>query len=137
MFDFGIGYTELLVVAVVAIIVVGPKDLPRVLRAVGRMVNKMRGMAREFQGHVDSAMRETGFDEVKKDLQSIRNPVADLKNTISADLRKQDESLKGALNGAAAQPKPAAETPKPALPDPAIAGNDFEKFFGEAGAPRS
>lgn len=134
MFDFGIGYTELLVIAVVAIIVVGPKDLPRVLRAIGRMTAKMRGMAREFQGHLDSAMKETGFDEVKKDLQSIRNPVADLKNTIAADLKKQDESLKGALNGAPA-PTPPAEAPK--LPTPAIAGNDFDKFFGDAGAAKS
>lgn len=135
MFDFGIGYTELLVIAVVAIIVVGPKDLPRVLRAIGRMTAKMRGMAREFQGHLDNAMRETGFDEVKKDLQSIRNPVADLKSSISADLKKQDESLKSALNGGSA-PKSATDAPSPP-PVPAVAGNDFDKFFGDAGAAKS
>ena len=47
MFDFGFGYTEMFVVALVAIIVIGPKDLPRVLRAFGKTVGKMRGMARE------------------------------------------------------------------------------------------
>jgi sec-independent protein translocase protein TatB len=133
MFDFGIGYTELLVVAVVAIIVVGPKDLPRVLRAIGRMTAKMRGMAREFQGHLDSAMRETGFDEVKKDLQSIRNPVAGLKEDLSASFKKQDETVKALLNET---PKPKSdEAPKPAVP--AVAGNDFDKFFGDPGAPKS
>ncbi len=60
MFDFGIGYTELFVVAMVAIIVIGPKDLPRVLRAVGKTVGKMRGMAREFQGHLDSRHERGG-----------------------------------------------------------------------------
>ena len=46
MFDFGFGYSEMFVVAVVAIIVIGPKDLPKVLRALGKTVAKMRGMAR-------------------------------------------------------------------------------------------
>ena len=58
MFDFGFGYSEMFVVAVVAIIVIGPKDLPKVLRALGRTVAKMRGMAREFQGHLDQAMKD-------------------------------------------------------------------------------
>ena len=68
MFDFGIGYTELVVIALVAIIVIGPKDLPSVLRAFGRTMTKMRGMAREFQGHLDAAMKEAGLDEVKKEI---------------------------------------------------------------------
>ena len=57
MFDFGFGYSEMFVVAVVAIIVIGPKDLPKVLRAFGKTIAKMRGMAREFQGHLDQAMK--------------------------------------------------------------------------------
>ena len=74
MFDFGFGYSEMFVVAVVAIIVIGPKDLPKVLRALGKTVAKMRGMAREFQGHLDQALKETGFDEVKKEFDNIKNP---------------------------------------------------------------
>ena len=49
MFDFGVGYTEMFLIAVVAIIVIGPKDLPRVLRAFGKMMTKARGMARYFR----------------------------------------------------------------------------------------
>jgi sec-independent protein translocase protein TatB len=73
MFDFGVGYTEMFVIAVVAVIVIGPKDLPRVLRAFGKTMAKMRGMAREFQGHLDSAIREAGLEDVKKDLQSLKD----------------------------------------------------------------
>jgi sec-independent protein translocase protein TatB len=92
MFDFGIGYTELVVIAVAAIIVIGPKDLPRVLRAFGKTMNKLRGMAREFQGHLDDAMRESGLDEVKKDLQSLNkiDPMA----AARSEARKQDDDFK-------------------------------------------
>jgi len=92
MFDFGIGYTELVVIAVAAIIVIGPKDLPRVLRALGKTMGKLRGMAREFQGHLDDAMREAGLDEVKKDLQSLNriDPMAAAKT----ETKKQDDDFK-------------------------------------------
>ena len=92
MFDFGIGYTELVVIAIAAIIVIGPKDLPRVLRALGKTMGKLRGMAREFQGHLDDAMRESGLDEVKKDLQSLNkiDPMAAAKTEV----KKQDDDFK-------------------------------------------
>ena len=121
MFDFGGGYTELMVIALVAIIVIGPKDLPRVLRALGRMTTKMRSMAREFQGHMDAAMREAGLDEVKKDLQSIKNPMATVKSEVAAEFKKQDDDFKkyfGTTNDAA---KPAANSETPAVPPPAPA----------------
>jgi sec-independent protein translocase protein TatB len=73
MFDFGVGYSELFLIAVVAIIVIGPKDLPHVLRGFGRTVAKMRGMAREFQGHVDSAMREAGLEDMKREIQGLKS----------------------------------------------------------------
>ena len=73
MFDFGIGYTEMFLIAVVAIVVIGPKDLPRVLRAFGKTMAKVRGMAREFQGHLDGAIREAGLEDVKKDLAALKD----------------------------------------------------------------
>ncbi len=79
MFDFGLGATELMLIAVVALIVVGPKDLPRLMRWVGNAVAKVRAMAREFQGHLDEAMRETGLDEVRESVSRVREyTVADL-----------------------------------------------------------
>jgi sec-independent protein translocase protein TatB len=76
MFDFGVGYSELFVLAVIAVIVIGPKDLPKVLRTFGQFSRKAKGMAREFQGHVDAAMKDAGVDGLKKDL-------ADIKSTVS------------------------------------------------------
>ncbi len=72
MFDFGIGGTELMVIAVVALLIVGPKDLPRLLRTIGRIVTKIRAIAREFQGHLDEAMRETGLDEIKDNVTKMK-----------------------------------------------------------------
>jgi sec-independent protein translocase protein TatB len=120
MFDFGFGYTEMFVVALVAIIVIGPKDLPRVLRAFGKTVGKMRGMAREFQGHLDTAMKETGFEDVKKELDNIRtagNIVEPTKKPVAADeRRKQEDDFKklfGVVPAADAPAEPAATSTGP------------------------
>ncbi len=89
MFDFGLGSTELLVIVVVALLVVGPKDLPRLLRTIGNFVAKIRGLAREFQGHLDEAMRETGIDEVKDNVTKMKEfSVADLDKEFS-ELEKE------------------------------------------------
>ena len=90
MFDFGIGYTEMFVVAVVAIIVIGPKELPRVLRAFGKTMAKMRGMAREFQGHLDSAMKEAGLEDVKKEFNNLKNDESDRAGQEGHRLRRQE-----------------------------------------------
>jgi sec-independent protein translocase protein TatB len=63
---FDIGYSELLVIAVVALIVIGPKDLPNVMRTVGHWVGKARGMARHFRSGVDTMMREAELEEMEK-----------------------------------------------------------------------
>jgi sec-independent protein translocase protein TatB len=116
MFDFGFGYTEMFVVAVVAIIVIGPKDLPRVLRAFGKTVAKMRGMAREFQGHLDSAMKEAGIDEVKKEFDNIKNStniIEPVKKTVVDESKKQEDEFKKLFGEVppADAPKPVAEAP--------------------------
>jgi sec-independent protein translocase protein TatB len=136
MFDFGIGYTELVVIALVAVIVIGPKDLPKVLRGFGRTMQKVRGMAREFQGHLDQAMREAGVDEIKKEITNLKtmNPVEDVKKEITSisaanpipaiakdlgsDLKKQDDDFKKYFGENGSKPAealpPAAEPVKPA-----------------------
>lgn len=96
MFDFGIGYTEMFVVAVVAIIVIGPKELPAVLRTLGKSIAKMRGMAREFQGHLDSAMKEAGLEDVKKEFDNLKNmnPIESVKKDVVSDVTKQEDDFK-------------------------------------------
>ncbi len=70
---FDIGATELMIIAIVAIVVVGPKELPRMLRTVGQFVGKARSMAREFQMHLNDAAEEAGLDEVRKGISSVEN----------------------------------------------------------------
>ncbi|MGQ3674301.1 Sec-independent protein translocase protein TatB [Xanthobacter sp. TB0139] len=68
---FEIGWSELLLVGSVALIVIGPKDLPAVLRTVGRTVTKVRRMAGDFQGQFQDALREADMEDVTKDISSI------------------------------------------------------------------
>ena len=93
---FDIGWSELLVIAVVAIIVVGPKELPRLMRTFGHYVGKLRRMAADFQRQFEDAVRDTEIDEVRKAMQ-------DLHAQASAPI---DNPLMG--------PKPAPPSPAPA-----------------------
>jgi sec-independent protein translocase protein TatB len=63
---FDVAPTELLLVAVVALVVIGPKDLPRAMRIVGQWVGKARGMARHFRSGIDSMIRESELAEMEK-----------------------------------------------------------------------
>lgn len=99
-----VGWTEILVIAIVLIIVVGPKDLPQMLRTFGRMVSKMRGMASDFRQQFDEALREADLEDVRKTLgeaqklnplNSIRdavNPLRQMGNEIKADLERKPGS---------------------------------------------
>jgi sec-independent protein translocase protein TatB len=78
---FDIGWSELLVIAVVAIVVVGPKDLPRLMRSFGHYAGKLRRAASDFQRQFEEAMRESEVDEVRKAIESVRD------NTPSVDLK--------------------------------------------------
>src|SRR5215469_8053999 len=93
MFDFA--WSELAVIAVVALVVIGPKDLPRVMRVVGQWTRRARAIAREFQGSLDQMVREAELDEVKRHIDratsfdvehEIRNavdPGGDLQRSLS------------------------------------------------------
>jgi sec-independent protein translocase protein TatB len=97
MFDFGLGSSELLLIAIVALIVIGPKDLPRLLRTMGQYMRKIQGMAREFQNHLNEAAKETGVDDVKKDIKGMTN------FTVTADLDKQGAEIKKAIESSASR----------------------------------
>jgi sec-independent protein translocase protein TatB len=139
MFDFGLSMGELMVIALVALIVVGPKDLPRMLRMVGRFVTQLRGMAGEFQRHLDSAIREAGIDEVKKEVKSMTNftVTADIDKQITEEFRKQSSEIKSMIDAPAktaahAPAKAANDLPPPlAEPEPEPA----ETMPAEAAAP--
>lgn len=80
-----IGWQELFIIAVFAIIVIGPKDLPRALKTVMQYVRKARGLAREFQSGVDEMVREADLDDLKKEVKTITDSKG-LENTIKDSL---------------------------------------------------
>ena len=69
---FDIGWTELLVIGIVALIVIGPRELPKTLRTIGQMMTKVRRMASEFQGQFNEAMREAEMADLKKSFDDIK-----------------------------------------------------------------
>ncbi|MEL6958241.1 MAG: Sec-independent protein translocase protein TatB [Pseudomonadota bacterium] len=71
---FDLGFMEMLVIGVVALIVVGPKDLPGLFRSVGRFMGKAKGMAREFSSAMNAAADEAGVNEINKTLKAAANP---------------------------------------------------------------
>jgi sec-independent protein translocase protein TatB len=73
---FDIGMTELLVIGIVALIVVGPKDLPGMFRTLGRFTAKARSLGREFSRAMNEAANESGMNDVAKDLKNVTNPKA-------------------------------------------------------------
>jgi sec-independent protein translocase protein TatB len=97
---FDIGWTELLVIAVVLIVVVGPKDLPPMLRAFGKMTQRARKVAGEFRAQFDEALREADMDDVRQTLSDAQklnpvntlreamNPLRQMGNEIKADLQR-------------------------------------------------
>ena len=84
---FDIGWTEITFILIVTIIVIGPKELPRVLRTVGQWIGKAKSMTSEFRGHVDDMIRDTELDEVKKQIDSAGSfdPNSALEDTIDPD----------------------------------------------------
>ncbi len=65
-----IGWSEMAVVAVIALIIIGPKDLPRILRTAGQWANKARGIAREFRNSLDDMVRESDIGDIKKEVDA-------------------------------------------------------------------
>ncbi|MER9184431.1 Sec-independent protein translocase protein TatB, partial [Mesorhizobium sp. M0767] len=82
---FEVGWTEMLVIAIVMIVVVGPKDLPNMLRTFGRTTAKLRAMASDFQRQFNDALKEAELDDVKKSVDSLRslNPAAEIRKQLN------------------------------------------------------
>ena len=124
---FGIDSPELLVIAVVALVVIGPKELPKLLRSWGQWMAKMRGMASEFRGHVDEMVRQSELDEVKKqlesapglDLQSL-DPTKEIKSLIQEGVAEGEKAIaevKAQIDNPLAEPESAPQiAAEPAAP---------------------
>ncbi|MDD2869161.1 Sec-independent protein translocase protein TatB [Neomegalonema sp.] len=133
---FEIGWSEMLLCAIVALVVVGPKDLPHMMRAFGRWVAQLRGLAAQFQRSMEEAAREMDNEDLRdaqksfRDLKSIRNPF--------------DAAMRGVTDAIKAPPKPAPgagaprpATPSPATPSPPAPAPPLPSGEGDAAAPPS
>jgi sec-independent protein translocase protein TatB len=116
----GIGAPELLVLAIIALVVVGPKDLPLMVRRVGRFVGKMRGLAREFQRSFDELGREAELAELKKEVEQLKKagPLSDIEKEFKA---AEDEAIRA---GAEEKPHPRAAKDVPLKGEPLKFGPD-------------
>lgn len=93
-----VGWSEILVIAVVLIVVVGPKDLPPMLRAFGKMTSRLRSMAGQFQTQFSEALKEADMDDVRKTLQDAQklNPINTIREAISP-IQQMGNELKSEL----------------------------------------
>ncbi|WP_398476749.1 Sec-independent protein translocase protein TatB [Tardiphaga sp.] len=116
---FDIGWSELVVIGVVALIAIGPKELPGVLRMVGQWMGKARKMASEFQGQFNEAMREAEMADVKKAFDDVKDAASDFsKNNIMTSLTKDvsDAMTVDKIDNVTTPPV-MPTTPEPPTPD--------------------
>ncbi|MBZ9738292.1 MULTISPECIES: Sec-independent protein translocase protein TatB [unclassified Mesorhizobium] len=118
---FEVGWTEMLVIAIVMIVVVGPKDLPNMLRTFGRTTAKLRAMAADFQKQFNEALKEAELDDVKKSVDELRglSPVAEIKKQLNPFEQAAADVRAGV--DAAMKPKPATDPSVPAASTPQAA----------------
>jgi sec-independent protein translocase protein TatB len=128
---FDIGWSELLVIGVVAIIVVGPKELPRLMRTFGHYLGKVRHMAADFQRQFEEAVRDSEIDEVRKAMQDFHAEVSDVtpRGTVDKPLMMPTpaEPAPAALPAPNPKPKPRAKKPAPAKTKTATAKSKTPK----------
>jgi len=121
---FDIGWSELVVIAVVALIAIGPKELPGVLRMVGQWMGKARKMAAEFQGQFQEAMREAEMADLKKSFDEVKeaatgftgaNVMTELQKDVTDALaidKPVDAQVASAIGEPVTPTEPAAPTPE-------------------------
>jgi sec-independent protein translocase protein TatB len=124
MFDLGWG--KIIIIAVIALVVIGPKELPAVLRTVGQWMGKIRRMAAEFQGQFQEAMREAEMADLKKSIDSITEAtrgIGDPLGTVTKNIESAfaDKPATPATSSAAATPSQ-SETAASVPETPTVAG---------------
>ena len=130
---FDLGMSELLLIGVVALVVIGPKDLPKALRVAGFWVRKARTLSREFQTSVEQMIREAELDEMRQELKKATeidiekqfhetiDPTGSLAESLKPpELPKFSDADTPAAPAPEAQPQPAAEMPEREAAGPAV-----------------
>ncbi len=122
---FDIGWSELVLIGVVALVAIGPKELPGVLRMVGQWMGKARKMAAEFQGQFQEAMREAEMADLKKSFDEVKeaatgfNPLTSLQKDVSDALRVDalDRPAETAATTSVVEPPASPTTPEAPTPE--------------------
>jgi sec-independent protein translocase protein TatB len=147
---FDIGWSEMAVIALVTLVVFGPKELPAALRTGAKLMRQGRKLAREFQGSVDQLIKEAELEEVKnlataakrgrldRELEKVIDPTGELKQAVDANAVKRELNADGASLPAPAPTAPAQTAP---MPPPAVAGPasppPASSAGGEVAAPKA
>ncbi|KCZ93264.1 twin-arginine translocation protein TatA [Hyphomonas johnsonii MHS-2] len=105
----GVGFSELLILALAALIIVGPKDLPMMMRKLGQFVGKARGMAREFQAAFEDIARQSELEDLRKEIEDLKRSNA--MTDAQADLANMEGEINSAVMKKSGQ---AAPDPEPA-----------------------
>lgn len=113
---FDIGWSELLILGVIALLVVGPKELPGLLRTIGRYAGILKRQASEFRSHFDQALKEAELDQLKKDLTGFKSEMEGAARDAMHAAEKQADSADRAIRSPHAGSTPGA-------PDPSVAGS--------------
>jgi sec-independent protein translocase protein TatB len=121
---FGIGWSEFVVIGVVALIAIGPKELPGVLRMVGQSLGKIRRMANEFQGQFQEAMREAEMADVRKELDDLSKSATDIGNIDPVADANAGREIDRVVSEGAADVTPVEVTPVEVTPPTATAPAD-------------
>jgi sec-independent protein translocase protein TatB len=130
---FDIGWSELVVIGVVALIAIGPKELPGVLRMVGQWMGKARKLAGEFQGQFQEAMREAEMADLKKSFDEVKEATAGLSTNNMLTKLSDDVSNAMAIDKKDSIDTPPVEptTPEPPTPETFIEAETHQATVGE------
>ncbi len=121
---FDIGWSELVLIGIIALIVIGPKELPGALRTIGQWMGKLRRMASEFQGQFQEAMREAEVADLKKQVDEMTAQAQSYANFDPiGDVRREVETTQQQIENSIVDKPSAPASDAPAVPVPAASGS--------------
>ena len=130
---FDLGWSELFIIGLVTLLVVGPKELPRVLRTISQLMAKARGLAREFQSSVDEMVRESELDDLKKEIKALKGD-ADISGQMRSIMRDAEEDLEqstGSKSNATTPDDPVSAANRAATQWPVTTDNADKPLVGD------
>ena len=114
-----LGFNEIIILGILALVVVGPKDLPLLFRKLGKWTAKLRGMAQEFRTGFDELARQAELDELKREVEALRRTTS--LQDVAREITKPLPTLEDYAGISKPPPKPALQTPEGGAPDPQAA----------------